>query len=334
MLVHKHLVPPADTTGLDVVNAEWKTEFDVISTLEEMGHAVRPLGIQDELNPIRQAIEEWKPTIVFNLLEAFDNVNLFDQNVVSYLELLRIPYTGCSPRGLLLARDKSLSKKLLAYHRVPVPEFWVFRRGQVLKVPKRLQFPVIVKSLTQQASIGISQASVVNDEERLRRRVEFVHNSVGTHAIVERYVDGRELYVGVLGNQRLQVFPVWEMHFQKMVEGDNWPIATERVKWSTKYQQRHGIMTARAADLPDGLEPQIVKMAKRVYRSLELSGYARIDLRLDRDGRIYVLEANPNPQIAYGEDFAESAEHGGLSYEELLDRILALGLQWRPERVA
>ncbi len=334
VLVHKHLVPPADTTGMDVVHAEWKTEFDVISTLEEMGHDVRPLGIQDELNPIRQAIDEWKPTIVFNLLEAFDNVNLFDQNVVSYLELLRIPYTGCSPRGLLLARDKSLSKKLLAYHRIPVPEFWVFRRGQQLKVPKRLQFPVIVKSLTQQASIGISQASVVSDEEKLRRRVEFVHNSVGTNAIVERYIDGRELYVGVLGNQRLQVFPVWEMHFQKMVEGDNWPIATERVKWSTKYQQRHGIMTAKAADLPDGLEASITKMAKRVYRSLELSGYARIDLRLDREGRIYVLEANPNPQIAYGEDFAESAEHGGLSYEELLNRILMLGLQWRPERVA
>ncbi|HEY8535261.1 MAG TPA: ATP-grasp domain-containing protein [Vicinamibacterales bacterium] len=334
VLVHKHLVPPADTTGMDVVNAEWKTEFDVITTLQEMGHEVRPLGIQDELNPIRQAIEEWKPTIAFNLLEAFDNVNLFDQNVVSYLELLRLPYTGCSPRGLLLARDKSLSKKLLAYHRIPVPEFWVFRRGQRLKVPKRLQFPVIVKSLTQQASIGISQASVVTDEEKLRRRVEFIHNSVGTHAIVERYIDGRELYVGVLGNQRLRVFPVWEMHFQKMVEGDNWPIATERVKWSAKYQQRHGIMTGKAVDLPDGLEASIAKMAKRVYRSLELSGYARIDLRLDREGRIFVLEANPNPQIAYGEDFAESAEHGGLSYEELLDRIIALGLQWRPELAA
>src|SRR5690606_28383822 len=126
----------------------------------------------------------------------------------------------------------------------------------------------------------------------------------------------------------------WEMHFQKMVEGDNWPIATERVKWSAKYQQRHGIMTGKAVDLPDGLEASIAKMAKRVYRSLELSGYARIDLRLDREGRIFVLEANPKPQIAYGEDFAESAEHGGLSYEELLDRIIALGLQWRPELAA
>jgi D-alanine-D-alanine ligase len=334
VLVHKHLVPPDDTSGIDVVHAEWKTEFDVISTLQEMGHEVRPLGIQDELNPIRQAIDEWKPTIVFNLLEAFDNVNLFDQNVVSYLELLRIPYTGCSPRGLLLARDKSLSKTLLAYHRIPVPEFFVFRRGRKLQVPRRLKFPVIVKSLTQQASIGISQASVVGDEERLRKRVEFIHASVGTHAIAERYIDGRELYVGVLGNERLQVFPVWEMQFQKMVEGDNWPIATERVKWSAKYQEKHGIATGKAIGLPDGLEPAISKMAKRVYRSLELSGYARIDLRLDAAGKVYVLEANPNPQIAYGEDFAESAEHGGLSYEDLLDRILALGLQWRPERVA
>lgn len=334
VLVHKHLVPPDDTTGIDVRTAEWKTEFDVISTLTEMGHEVRPLGIQDELNPIRQAVEDWKPTIVFNLLEAFDNVNLFDQNVVAYLELLRVPYTGCNPRGLLLARDKSLSKKLMAYHRIPVPEFAVFKRGRKVLVPPRLKFPLIVKSLTQESSIGISQASVVGDEERLRKRVEFIHDSVGTHAIAERYIDGRELYVGVLGNERLQVFPVWEMHFQKMVEGDNWPIATERVKWSTKYQEKHGIATDKAKNLPDLLELAIGKMAKRVYRSLEITGYARIDLRLDEAGKVYVLEANPNPQIAYGEDFAESAEHAGMRYEALLDRILALGLQWNPERVA
>jgi D-alanine-D-alanine ligase len=334
VLVHRHLVPPDDTTGMDVTTAEWKTEFDVITTLREMGHEVQPLGIQDELNPIRQAMEEWKPTIVFNLLEAFDNINLFDQNVVSYLELLRLPYTGCNPRGLLLARDKSLSKKLLAYHRISVPEFAVFKRGRKVLVPPRLTFPVIVKSLTQESSIGISQASVVNDEEKLRKRVEFIHESVGTHAIAERYIDGRELYVGVLGNERLQVFPVWEMHFQKMVEGDNWPIATERVKWSAKYQEKHGIATDKAKALPEGLEIAIGKMAKRVYRSLEISGYARIDMRLDEAGKVYVLEANPNPQIAYGEDFAESAEHAGLKYEALLDRILALGLQWNPERVA
>jgi D-alanine-D-alanine ligase len=333
VLVHKHLVPPEDTTGIDLVSAEWKTEYDVITTLREQGHEVKPLGIQDELNPIRQHVEDWKPTIVFNLLEAFDNVNLFDQNVVSYLELLRISYTGCSPRGLLLSRDKSLSKKLMAYHRLPVPEWAVFLRGRKVRVPPRLRFPLIVKSLTHESSIGIAQASVVGDEEKLRKRVEFIHESVGTHAIVERYIDGRELYVGVMGNDRLQVFPVWEMHFSKMVEGDNWPIATERVKWSAKYQKKHGIATNKAADLAE-LEVAIGKMAKRVYRALELTGYARIDLRMDSDGRIYVLEANPNPQIAYGEDFAESAHHAGVEYGDLLDRILALGLRWRPEAIA
>jgi D-alanine-D-alanine ligase len=333
VLVHKHLVPPEDTTGIDLVSAEWKTEYDVITTLREQGHEVKPLGIQDELNPIRQHVEDWKPTIVFNLLEAFDNVNLFDQNVVSYLELLRISYTGCSPRGLLLSRDKSLSKKLMAYHRIPVPEWAVFPRGRKVRVPPRLRFPLIVKSLTHESSIGIAQASVVGDEEKLRKRVEFIHESVGTHAIVERYIDGRELYVGVMGNERLQVFPVWEMHFSKMVEGDNWPIATERVKWSAKYQKKHGIATNKAANLAE-LEVAISKMAKRVYRAVELTGYARVDLRMDTEGRIYVLEANPNPQIAYGEDFAESAHHAGVDYGELLDRILALGLRWRPEAIA
>ena len=123
------------------------------------------------------------------------------------------------------------------------------------------------------------------------------------------------------------------MHFSKMVEGDNWPIATERVKWSAKYQKKHGIATNKAGDLAEQ-EVAIGKMAKRVYRAVELTGYGRIDLRLDKDGRIYVLEANPNPQIAYGEDFAESAHHAGVKYGELLDRILALGLQWRPEKIA
>jgi D-alanine-D-alanine ligase len=332
-LVHKHLVPPADTTGIDTVHAPWKMEFDVIETLRELGHEVCPLGVQDDLGAIRTTIYEWKPTIVFNLLESFDNVTTFDMNVVSYLELLKAPYTGCNPRGLLLARDKALSKKLLAYHRIPVPEFAVFRRNRSVRVPARLGFPLIVKSLTYEASVGISQASVVEDEERLRRRVAFIHDSLGTDAIAERYIDGREMYVGVIGNDRLRVFPVWEMHFQKMIEGDNWPIATERVKWSTAYQQKHGIMTDQAKDLPEATVQAIHRAARRVYRTLHLTGYARIDLRMDAAGKFYVLEANPNPQLAYGEDFAESAERAGLSYEALLERIVSLGLAWRPDSI-
>jgi D-alanine-D-alanine ligase len=210
-LVHDHLVPPEDTTGIDVTEAEWKMEYDVIETLKEIGHDVRVLGIHDDLVPIRRSASTFQPHIVFNLLEAFAGVTTFDQNVVSYLELLRLPYTGCNPRGLILARDKALSKKLLAYHRVPVPEFTVVRPGRKPVLSKRLRFPVIVKSLFFEASAGISQASVVENADQLARRVQFIHDSLGTAAIVEQFIDGRELYVGVLGSERLQVFPIWEM---------------------------------------------------------------------------------------------------------------------------
>jgi D-alanine-D-alanine ligase len=330
-LVHDHLVPPDDTTGVDVLEAEWKMEYDVVETLREMGHEVRVLGLHDELGSIRPTAGHFKPHIVFNLMEAFAGVTTFDQNVVSYLELLRLPYTGCNPRGLILARDKALSKKLLAYHRIPVPEFTVIRRGRRAVVPTRLRFPLIVKSLFFEASTGISQASVVENEDQLARRVQFVHESLGTAAIVEQFIDGRELYVGVVGNTRLNVFPVWEMLFAD-VQDNRWRIATERVKWSTQYQKRHGIMTA-AAELPPDILSQIQRIATRTYRSLDLSGYARIDLRFDEERRrAYVLEANPNPNLAYGEDFAESAEMSGLSYERLLDRLIALGRRWEPER--
>ena len=330
-LMHDYMVPPDDTSGHDLATVEWKTEFDVTSSLEEMGHDVRTLGVKDDLGVIRQAVDEFKPHIAFNLMEAFHEVGVFDMNVVSYLELLRLPYTGCNPRGMLLSRDKALSKKLMAYHRIPVPEWAVFRRGLAIKRPRRLKFPVIVKSLTQEASIGIAQASVVDDDAKLRERVRFVHESVGTDAIAERFVDGRELYVGVMGSERLQVFPVWEIHFSKMPDGVH-RIATDRVKWSVKYQQKHGIKTAQATDLPNGLPERIQKVAKRVYRALEMSGYARMDLRLNTHGQFYVMEANANPQLAFGEDLAESADRAGLTYEELLQRILNVGLRWQPER--
>jgi D-alanine-D-alanine ligase len=190
-LVHRHLIPPdVIPEGTDIVSAPWRTEYDVISTLRTLGHEVRPLGVHDDLGDIRRTADDWKPHIAFNLLEGFDDITIFDQNVVSHLELLKLSYTGCNPRGLLLARDKSLSKKLLAYHRIPVPEFEVFRIGRPIRRPKRLTFPLMVKSLTQEASIGISQASVVDTDEKLKERVTFIHESIGTSAIVESYVEG------------------------------------------------------------------------------------------------------------------------------------------------
>jgi len=246
---------------------------------------------------------------------------------------LKLSYTGCNPRGLLLARDKSLSKKLLAYHRIPVPEFEVFRIGRPIRRPKRLTFPLMVKSLTQEASIGISQASVVDSDEKLKERVTFIHESIGTSAIVESYIEGRELYVGILGNQVLQSLPVWELFFTNMPPEAK-RIATDRVKWSVKYQKKYGIDSGPSRELPEAIADRIQHICKRAYRALELSGYARIDLRFDDAGNVWVIEANPNPQIAKGEDFAASADKVGITYESLLQRIVNLGLRWQPEAMA
>jgi len=287
--------------------------------------------VGSELGVIRSAISEFKPDIAFNLLEGFAEVATWDQNVVGYLELLRLAYTGCNSRGLLLSRDKALAKKILSYHRIRGADFVVIPRERTVRRPRRLRFPLIVKSLTLDASIGISQASVVEDDLKLVERVRFIHDSIGTDALVEEYIEGRELYVGILGNQRLQVLPIWELSFASMPEEAR-KIATERLKWSMLYQKKHGIVSGLAKDLPEVLVRQIGSVCKRVYRSLMLSGYARIDLRLTDDGRVYVLEANPNPQLAYGEDFAESAEKAGIHYGPLLERILRLGVDWEPTR--
>jgi D-alanine-D-alanine ligase len=329
-LVHKDLVPQQDAAPADV-NPEWRMEWDVVTALKKRGHEVLVIGVHDDLTPIRQSIDAFKPTIVFNMMEAFADIGVFDQNIVSYLELLRVPYTGCNPRGLTLSRDKALSRKLLAYHRIPAPHFTVVPLNRKPVLPKRLHYPMIVKSLTYESSIGISQASVVATEDQLLKRVKYIHDTILTPAIVEQFIDGRELYVGVMGNYRLRVFPVWEMSFAKMSDS-NWRIATERVKWNVKYQKRHGIESAEA-ELPDEVAVKLQHLAKRTYRALELSGYARIDFRMDAHNTPYVIEANANPQLAEDEDFAQSAKRARLPYPKLLEAIMALGAQWQPHRM-
>ncbi len=327
VLVHPDLIPPESSKGYSEQEINvWKTEYDVVTTLRAAGHEVRPLGVHDELKPIRDEIEAWKPDVVFTLLEQFRGEAIYDQNVVSYLELLHVPYTGCNPRGLMLARGKDLSKTLVHYHRIPVPAFAVFPMRRKVKRPARLALPLIVKSVNEDASYGISQASVVDTDDKLVERVNFIHERIGTAAIAEQYIEGREIYVGVVGNDRLLVLPVWELQFSNMAEGD-WHIATEKVKHDPDYQERRGILHGPAKDLTPELAARIQNMAKRIYRTLELDGYARIDFRLAADGTPYFLEANPNPEIAESQEFATAARHVGISYPDLLQRIVALGIR-------
>jgi D-alanine-D-alanine ligase len=327
VLVHPDLIPPDSTKGFSEQEINvWKTEYDVVTTLRALGHEVRPVGVHDELKPIRDEIESWKPHAVFTLLEQFRGEVIYDQNVASYLELIHVPYTGCNPRGLMLARGKDLSKTLVHYHRIPVPGFAVFGMHRKVRRPARLALPLIVKSLSEDASWGISQASVVDSDEALAERVAFIHERVGTAAIAEQYIAGRELYVGVLGNDRLRVLPVWELQFGNMPQ-DAWPIATERVKHDPDYQERRGILHGPAKDLAPELHARIQRTAKRIYRTLQLDGYARIDFRLSADGVPYFLEANPNPEIAESQEFATAARHDGIAYPDLLQRIVGLGMR-------
>ena len=331
VLMHPSLVPPDSLKGQPPEEVHrWKTEFGVVSTLRRIGHEVRPLGVQDELNPIRVAAEDWKPDVVFNLLEEFYSLSDFDSHVVSYLELLKLPYTGCNPRGLFLARSKAITKKIAAYHRVRVPAFFVVGRGRKPKRPGSLRFPLFVKSASEESSLGIAQASLVDSDEKLAERVRFVHESVGTDALVEQYIEGRELYVAAIGNERVRTLPVWELDFGKLAETGE-PIATERVKHSLEYQKKHGIDAKRAENLEPLLVGALERTTRRVYRMLELDGYARVDYRLTPAGEIYLLEANPNPEIAETEEFASAALAAGIPYPQLLKRIVSLALA-RPVR--
>jgi len=330
VLMHEDLVPPESLEGYsDREIVKWKTEYDVVATLKDMGHEVRPLGVHDDLGVIRKALLEWKPHITFNLLEEFHGHSLFDYHVASYLELMRQPYTGCNPRGLMLAHDKALSKKLLFFHRINVPGFAVLPLGRNPGVPAKLKFPLFVKSLVEEGSYGIAQASIVNNAEKFRERVAYLHEELGTPVIAEEYIEGRELYVSILGNTRLKTLPVMELKFGSMPDAIP-RIATSRVKWNWEYQKKYQIDTLVADDLALDLQNRLFRLGKRIYRILSLTGYARIDLRLTEQGQIYVLEANANPDVSYGAELASAAEAAGLNYESLLQRIINLGLQYNP----
>lgn len=332
VLVSGSAIPPESIDGLsDAEIAPFKTEFDVVSGLTELGHRVRVMGADDDLAAVRRAVLDFAPHVVFNLLEDFGGRGEGVAYLLGYLELIRQSYTGCNPMGLMLSFDKALQRKVLRYHRIPSPDFVIFRRGSVVRRPRRLGFPLIVKALSLHGSVGIAQASIVHDDEKLEERVRFMYEHAEDDVIAEEFVPGRELYVGIIGNQRLEAFPVWELTITNRSEGAPL-IATEKVKWDLRYQERSGVISGPARELPEGCEQRIVHMCKRAYRVLEQTGYARMDLRLRPDGRVFLIESNPNPQLSFGEDFAESAEAGGLTYPKLIGRIVSLGIRHRTTR--
>jgi D-alanine-D-alanine ligase len=332
MLADESLLPDGELKDFSEKQRELrKTEFDVRDAIKALGHDVFSIGVSDDLSTIRGAIDAHKPHIAFNLVEEFAGIGHFDQHVVSYLELRRQAYTGCNPRGLTLARDKALTKKILAYHGLKVPEFATFPKRRAAKHPESLAFPLFVKSLTEEGSAGISGASIVYDDAKLKERVEFIHRTTKSTALAEQFIEGREIYVGVMGNDRVTALPAWEFVMTKKHDGTPL-IASGRAKWDPEYQRQMGLKTGPAR-LSKKMHAKLADLSKEIYRLLGMSGYARLDYRMTEAGDAYLLEANPNPQIAKDEDFALSAKHAGVEYAALIEQLIEFGMKYVPSRM-
>jgi D-alanine-D-alanine ligase len=310
----------------ELATDDWKTEANVLNALRELGHTTEYLAIFDDLDLIQQKLQQFEPDIIFNLADQFKNNRAFDQNIVSFLAMRGIAFTGCGSTGLTLCKHKAISKKILGYHRIHTPEFVTIARGKRIARPKQLKFPILVKPLKEEASLGISQASFVENDDQFRDRVQFIHEKFDNDVIAEEYIEGRELYVSLLGNHRLDVFPFRELVFRE-VPPDEPKIATYKAKWDEDYRKRWGLENRDA----DGLDPAVVstiqRTCRRIYHLLTIDGYARLDLRVTADNKVYFIEANPNPTLAADEDFAQSGLKAGLTYPQLIDRILRVGLK-------
>lgn len=310
----------------ELLTEDWKTETNVLSALRELGHTTEYLAIFDNLDLLRQKLESFQPDVIFNLADQFKNNRAFDQNIVSFLEMYGVPFTGCGSTGLTLCKHKGISKKILSYHRIHTPAFVIIARGKRISRPPKLRFPILVKPLKEEASLGISQASFVSNDEQFKERVQFIHDKYANDVIAEEYIHGRELYVSLMGHQRLQEFPIRELVF-KEVPPDEPKIATFKAKWDDEYRERWGLKNQFVEDLDPAVERDIQQACKRIYRLLTLDGYARMDLRLTADNKVYFIEANPNPILAADEDFALSAQKAGVAYPQLIDRLMRQGLR-------
>jgi D-alanine-D-alanine ligase len=305
--------------------SDWRTEGHVVTALKALGHEVHLGAIYKNPRDVIDLVERIQPDLVWNFVQTFHGTRHFESHIAGVLELCRVPYTGCGHRALMLCQDKALSKEILKHHRVPVPPFVVSRRTQPSKRLAKAIFPVMVKPLAEEGSVGISRDSFAETEEQALARVHFLHERLKQDVIIERYVWGREIYVGVIGNDRLKVLPPRELKFSKVPEGEP-KFASFKAKWDEGYRERWGIFSAFPEDLSDSLQRSIATVAKRVFRALQMSGFGRIDLRLTEEGKLVVVEANPNPEIAQGEDIAEAAAKAGLPYNDLIERLVVLGL--------
>jgi D-alanine-D-alanine ligase len=328
LMIFDYLVPrPRGYDFKEEFKGEECTAYrEVYESLKRSGHSVRLLAIHDDIKPLIEEVDGKKPDIVFNLADLFRNKTHMDKNIAGVLEMLDVVYTGATPENLFICNDKALSKKILTFHRIKVPNFHTFYRGHKVYRPKKLRLPLIVKPLGEEASRGISQASVADTDESFQERVRFIHENMNLDAIAEEYIEGREFYVSMLGNGRIKVFPLRELKFGQL-SGEEPKIATYRAKWDPAYRDKWQIKNVFAGRLPEGWERSIANVCKRAYKALNMQSYARIDVRVTPEGEVYVIEANANPNLASDDEFQLSADKGGMPFDRLVEKIMELGFK-------
>lgn len=321
-----HRTKPAETFSPEELKEQEdkQTEADVLACLQRLGHQVETLAVFDDVVCIVERIKAFAPDVVFNLTESFHSDRAHEPNIPAFLDLMKVRYTGARPDGLMICKDKALAKKVLAYHRVRVPHFVISPESRPLKRLKRFVFPAFVKPVGQESSDGISKASFAKSEEEALERARFIHEKFHCDALIEEYIEGRELYVSVMGNRKLTVFPPREIFFHQMPE-DEPKFATFKAKWDDAYRKKWGIQNGPAKDLTPELGEKLARVARKVYRVLKIKGMGRVDVRLTPAGEIVVIEANPNPSLAHEDDFAQSAAAAGLEYDALIQKILDTG---------
>ncbi len=301
-----------------------EAEYEVADALMRGGHDVRLVGIEQDVRPLLDELEAFGPDLVFNCVEAFRGHAAHDHLIPALLDAHGYRYTGSPPYSLLLTRNKAGSKAVLSHYGVPVPRFVTYRLTEGVEGEPPVPFPLIVKPLAEDASSGIAQASIVRDVDQLAERVGFVHDNFHQTAIAEEFVDGRELYVGIVGNgEDLEILPIVEMVFDKRkARRAEDRIATKLAKWDVPYRDRKGIRNVFARPISRRTRKRIAQMCRTAFRVLWLRDYARLDVRLTADDEIRLIEANANPFISFGHDMANAAEKAGMTYEQFIQRIV------------
>jgi D-alanine-D-alanine ligase len=300
----------------------------VEAALHRLGHSTKALEVTDNLLELVQEIQSGRENLVFNLCEEFLGCSQLELNVAALLELLQIPFTGSSPLTLGLTQDKGKTKMILTSCGIPTPAYRVWQPQDDLRIDG-LRFPLIVKPMLEDASLGIDNEAFVQDQEALARQIEKIHQTHKQPVLIEEYIDGRELNVSILGTDNLEVLPISEIDFSTLPPGLP-KICSYAAKWEEESREYISTVPVCPAPLRPQVEKQVKEISLRAYRIMECRDYARIDIRLSPEDIPYVLEVNANPDISNDAGMPRSAKAAGLEYTELIGRIVDLAwARWK-----